>query len=46
MVEGLGTGLFVTVTNLAPHYCGCGEILPGKIFSDNPQGLAPCVKAK
>ena len=32
MVEGLGTGLFVTVTNLAPHYCGCGEILPGKFF--------------
>ena len=30
--EGLGTGSWVTVTNLAPHPCGCGEILPGKSF--------------
>ena len=32
VVEGLGTGSFVTVTNLTPHSCGCGEILPGKFF--------------
>ena len=32
VVEGLGTGSFVTVTNLAPYSCGCGEILPRKFF--------------
>ena len=30
--EGLGTGSFVTVTNLAPHSCGCVEVLLGKFF--------------
>ena len=32
VVEGLGTGSFATVTNLAPHSCGCGEVLPWKSF--------------
>ena len=32
VVEGLGTGSFVTVNNLAPHSCGFGEVLPGKSF--------------
>ena len=32
VVEGLGTGLSVTATNVTPHSCGCGEILPGKFF--------------
>ena len=32
MVEGLESGSFVTVTNLAPRSCGCREILPGKFF--------------
>ena len=32
VVKDLGTGSFVTVTNLAPHSCGCGEILPGQFF--------------
>ena len=40
VVDGLGTGSFATVTNLAPHSCGCGEI------SNNLQGLTPHVKAK
>ena len=29
VVEGLGTGSFVTVNNVTPHSCGCGEMLPG-----------------
>ena len=45
MVEGLGTGSFVTVTNLAPHSCGCENFFR-KIFSNNLQGLTPRVKAK
>ena len=32
VVEGLGIGPFVTVTNLTPHSCSCGEILPEKLF--------------
>ena len=32
VVEGLVTGSFVTVINLAPHACGCEEILPGNFF--------------
>ena len=32
VVEGLGTGLFDTVTNVTPHSCGCGEILLGNFF--------------
>ena len=32
VVQDPGTGSFVTVTNLAPHSCGCGEILPGQFF--------------
>ena len=32
VAKGLGTGSFVTVTNLAPHSFGCGEILPVKFF--------------
>ena len=28
----MGTSSFVTVTNLAPHSCGYGESLPGKLF--------------
>ena len=32
VVEGLGTGLFVAVTNVTPHSCGCSEILPGKFI--------------
>ena len=31
-VEGLGTGSFVTVTNLVPHACGYRKISPGKFF--------------
>ena len=30
VVEGLGTGWFVTVINLGRHSCGCGKILPRK----------------
>ena len=40
VVEGLGIGLFVTVTTLAPHSRGCKEV-----FSNNLQGLTPRVKA-
>ena len=32
VVEVLGTGSFVTITNLAPHSCGCWKILPWKFF--------------
>ena len=32
VIEDLGTGLFVTVTNLDPQSCVCGEILPGNFF--------------
>ena len=32
VVEDLGTRSFVTVTKLAPHFCGCGKIPPGKLF--------------
>ena len=46
VVEDLGTGSFVTVTNIAPHSCDCGEILAGKFYFNNLQGLAPRVKTK
>ena len=46
VVEDLGTGSFVTVTNIARHSCDCGEILPGKFYFNNLQGLAPLVKTK
>ena len=32
VVEGLGTDLFVTVTNVTPYSCDCREILLGKFF--------------
>ena len=32
VVEGLGTGSFVTVNDLTPRSCGCGKIPPGKFF--------------
>ena len=32
VVEGLGTGSFVTATNLAPHSCRCRKVLPEKFF--------------
>ena len=32
VVEGLGTGSIVIVTNVTPRSCGCGEISPGKCF--------------
>ena len=32
VIEDLGTGSFVTVTNLASHSCGCEEIFPRKFL--------------
>ena len=32
LVEGLGNGSFVTITNLARYFCGCGEIVLEKFF--------------
>ena len=32
VVEGLGSGSFVSLTNLSPDFCGCGEVLPGNFF--------------
>ena len=47
VVQGLRTGSFVTVTNLAPQSCGYREILPGKFFLiNNLHGLTSRVKAK
>ena len=43
VVEGLGTGSFVTVTNVTPHSCSYEENSSGKIFSNNLQGLTPRV---
>ena len=32
VVEGLGTGWFITVTNLAPPSCDCAKTLSGHFF--------------
>ena len=39
VVEGLGTGWFVTVINLAPHSYGCGKFFGEK--NKNLQCLTP-----